>query len=144
MSAPIEDVSTSAPTKRKPAPKKGPTPRRTTAPAKKAASAAAPAEELLPNAFNLDDLEREGGKEAFAFIHNGRQYVLTDPQEQDWQRLVLVVQNPVQFLRLVLRPEDRDAFFENSMPTWKLRALTEAYQKHFGMGELGESAGLSV
>lgn len=100
--------------------------------------------EPISSAFNLDKLEREGGKEPFAFIHNGRKYALSDPQDQDWQKLILVVSNPIQFLRLVLRPEDVDAFFTNSMPTWKLRALTEAYREHFGLGELGESGGLSV
>lgn len=98
----------------------------------------------LGSAFNLDKLERESTKEPFAFIHLGRQYILTDPQDQDWQKLIMVVSNPIQFLRLVLRPEDVDAFFSNSMPTWKLRALTDAYRDHFGLGELGESGGLSV
>lgn len=98
----------------------------------------------VKQAFNLDALERESSKEPFAFIHLGREYMLEDPQEKDWQQLVLVVSDPIRFLRLVLRPADVDAFFENAMPTWKLRALTEAYRDHFGLGELGESGGLSV
>ncbi|MET0701727.1 MAG: hypothetical protein ABWY93_18910 [Mycobacterium sp.] len=133
------------------------TPARKRAPAKKtpARKAGAPvlenatesdlaAASSLTQAFNLDTLERESSVEPFGFIHNGREYVLNDPQEQDWQKLILVVSNPIQFLRLVLRKEDVDPFFANSMPTWKLRALTEAYRDHFGLGELGESGGLSV
>jgi hypothetical protein len=98
----------------------------------------------LPGALDLDALEREGRPEPFAFIHNNRQYILADPQDQDWQQLLVVMSNPLLFLRLVLREEDRDAFFENSMPAWKLNALTTAYREHYGLPSLGEASGLSV
>lgn len=101
-------------------------------------------EKLLPGALNLDALEREGRPEPFAFIHNNRQYILADPQDQDWQQLLVVVSNPLLFLRLVLEEKDRDSFFEDSMPAWKLNALTKAYRQHYGLPELGEANGLSV
>jgi hypothetical protein len=103
-----------------------------------------PKDKPLPGALNLDALEREGRPEPFAFIHNNRQYILQDPQDQDWQQLLVVMSNPVLFLRLMLAEKDKDAFFENSMPTWKLNALTTAFREHYGLPSLGEANGLSV
>jgi hypothetical protein len=119
-------------------------PRKNSPPAQKKTPGPEPVEKRLPGAFDLDALEREGRPEPFAFIHNNRQFILQDPQEQDWQQLLVVMSNPVLFLRLLLRAEDKDAFFENPMPTWKLNALTRAFREHYGLPSLGEAEGLSV
>ncbi len=105
-----------------------------------------PDDDLPASAFNLDDLEREGEQvEPFQFIHDKRVYELSDPHEKDWQELIVVLNNPLLFLRLVLREGDKDAFFENPMPAWKLNALTRAYRAHYGLpSDPGESGGLSI
>jgi hypothetical protein len=96
------------------------------------------------SSLDLDALEREGAAEPFTFTHAGRQYTLNDPQEQDWQQLMMAASNPLLALRLLLPEKDKDAFFETPLPTWKLRALIKAYREHYGVPEEGESAGLPL
>lgn len=91
--------------------------------------------------LNLDELEREGGSPIpFSFMHDSRRYVMSDPQEVDWQKLILAMSNPVRFLQIVLPPDDQNQFFSSPLPTWKMNALMDAYLKHYGLptpGELG-------
>jgi hypothetical protein len=93
-------------------------------------------------ALDLDALERDGGTPVpFAFLHNGKRYLLSDPQEVDWQKLLVIMTNPVRFLQLVLPAEDHTEFFGTSMPAWKLNALMDAYIKHYGLPSPGEATG---
>lgn len=96
-----------------------------------------------PNAaLDLDSLEREGGTPPiFDFIHNGRRYILSDPQEVDWQALIMAMSNPVRFLQMIIPPEDHEAFFSTPLPTWKMNALMDRYMKHYGLPAPGEVAG---
>lgn len=94
-------------------------------------------------ALNLDTLEREGGTPpVFDFIHGGRRWILSDPQEVDWQKLILAMSNPVRFLQMVLPPEDHNEFFTVAMPTWKMNALMDKYLQHYGLPGVGEAQGL--
>lgn len=94
-------------------------------------------------ALDLDNLEREGGvASVFDFIHNGRRWILSDPQEVDWQKLILAMSNPVRFLQMVLPPEDHNSFFSTPLPTWKMNKLMDAYLQHYGLPGVGDQAAL--
>lgn len=92
--------------------------------------------------LNLDTLEREDTKGPFSFLHDGRRWVLSDPEEVDWQELLVSVDNPVMLLRCALAEGERDAFFKAKMPTWKMKALAKNYQKHFGLPDAPEAGAL--
>lgn len=95
--------------------------------------------------FDLDALEREGAKEPFVVQIGGERANFSDPQELDWQELVTMnTEDPHQFLRAVIAPDDQDKFFNAHMPAWKLNKLVEAYMAHYGMpmpGEVDASSG---
>lgn len=83
--------------------------------------------------LDLDTLERENAPAAFTFRHNGRRYMLRDPQDIDWQELMLAIDNSYQFFRSVLPADDQKDFFAAPMPSWKMKALMERYQLHYGL-----------
>lgn len=100
--------------------------------------AAAPAATM-----NLDELEREEAPEEFSFIHNGRRFVLADPEEMDWRDIVDALGHPELFFRAALAEGDREDFFAKKMEAWKLAALVKRYREHFGLPDPGEFAALS-
>jgi hypothetical protein len=111
--------------------------------------AQAPAQETVTTvpgpdvALDLDTLEREGVRaDAFRFTHDGRIYEMVDPQEIDWQDLLSGFRNPALFIRYALRPEDAASFFGTRVPAWKMTALMERYQKHYGLPDLGNVSAL--
>lgn len=95
-----------------------------------------------PVALDLDKMEREGAPGPFDFTLEGRRYIMSDPQEVDWQDLLSAMQNPVMFFRLVLPPDDQRAFFQTRLPSWKMNKLMTAYQDHYGLPTAGNPAGL--
>lgn len=113
-----------------------------TAPASAPQNSQPPAEQR-PAALDLDKLERQGGTPIpFDFIHEGKRYMMSDPQEVDWQDLISAMSNPHTFFRLVLPPEDRQAFFSVRMPSWKMNVLMRKYQDHYGLPDAPNAAGL--
>lgn len=92
--------------------------------------------------LDLDTLEREGAKPPFTFRHNGKRYLLADPQELDWQDLFAALGNPVLFVQKIVPADDHDEFFATRMPTWKINALFENYIEHYGLPKPGEAPGL--
>jgi hypothetical protein len=98
-----------------------------------------------PPAIDLDKLEREGTvKDPFDFVHNGRRYLMSDPVEIDWQDLLVALNNPVMFFRLVLPADDRNAFFSDKLPSWKMQKLTQAYLDHYGLPSAPNAGGLPL
>lgn len=83
--------------------------------------------------LDLDALERENAPAPFTFRHDGRRYLLRDPQDIDWQELMLAIDNSFQFFRSVLPADDQQQFFAAKMPSWKMKALMERYQQHYGL-----------
>jgi hypothetical protein len=87
--------------------------------------------------FDLDALEREGdAREPFAVALGGKTYLLDAPDEYDYVtglavRDALVNGGAPDAMRLLVKPEDREAFFANPLPVWKVNGLMEAYNKHF-------------
>lgn len=84
--------------------------------------------------FDLDTLEREGARDPFVVRVGGAEVTFLDPQELDWQDLTGADQgDPKQFLGIVLGDKDRDIFFSERLPAWKLNELMKAYLKHYGL-----------
>ena len=75
--------------------------------------------------LDLDTLERENAPLPFTFRHGGRRYMLRDPQDVDWQELLLAIDNSYQFFHSVLPADDQKEFFKAPMPSWKMKALME-------------------
>jgi hypothetical protein len=63
--------------------------------------------------LDLDTLERENAPLPFTFRHAGRRYMLRDPQDVDYQ----------------------EEFFAASMASWKMKALMDRYQQHYGLSD---------
>ncbi len=95
-----------------------------------------------PAALDLDKLDREGAPGPFDFVLEGRRYIMSDPQDVDWQDLLSAMQNPVMFFRLVLPADDQTAFFTTRLPAWKMNKLMSAYQDHYGLPSAGNVNGL--
>lgn len=103
---------------------------------------ASASEPSRPVAINLDGLEREGSPLPFDFMLGGRRYLMSDPKEVDWQDLLAAMSNPIVFFRLVLPPEDRTAFFDTHLASWKMEKLINAYLEHYGLPTGPNAAGL--
>ncbi len=100
---------------------------------------------LPATALDLDALEREGGSPVpFVFQLSGKRYLLSDPKEIDWQDLVSALSSPYMFFKLMLPADDHEQFFSTKVPSWKLNALVEAYIKHYGLPNAGESNALPL
>ncbi len=95
-----------------------------------------------PAAMDLDKMEREGARAPFDFVLEGKRYLMSDPQEVDWQDLLAAMTNPHMFFRLVLPPEDRIQFFNTRLPAWKMNKLVDGYQEHYGIPSLPNANGL--
>lgn len=95
-----------------------------------------------PAALDLDAMEREGAPTPFDFVLSGKRYLMSDPQEVDWQDLIAAMSSPSMFFRLVLPAEDRQQFFEARCPTWKMNKLMQAYLDHYGLPTGPNAAGL--
>ncbi len=93
-------------------------------------------------ALDLDALERESAPGPFDILLGGKRYMLSDPQEVDWQDLQSAMSNPHMFFRLVLPAEDQIQFFETRLPAWKMRKLMQRYQDHYGIPDYPNAAGL--
>ncbi len=93
-------------------------------------------------ALDLDKLEREGAVGPFDFVLDGKRFMMSDPQEVDWQDLLSAMQNPTMFFRLVLPAEDQPEFFRTRLPSWKMNKLMAAYQDHYGLPNAGNAGGL--
>lgn len=104
---------------------------------------AAPAIEKTKVTLDLDALEREGAvDEPFTFRYKERDYEMIDPQEIDWQDLLSGLRNPGLFVRFAMSNEDQKNFFGERVPAWKMNALMQAYQEHFGLPDLGNANAL--
>lgn len=96
--------------------------------------------------LDLDALEREGGTpEPFTVHLGGRDYSLVDPKERDYTDVLsaqreIAEGNTLKALEIYVLPDDRDAFFANKLPGWKIDALIKGYHAHFGLPAPGEAS----
>lgn len=91
-------------------------------------------------ALNLDTLEREGKPEDYAIVLGGKRVVLADAQELDWQTLMVAMNDPHAFFRLIVPEESQEHFFKRKLETWKMRAMMDAYNAHYGLTDPGNPA----
>lgn len=102
-------------------------------------------EEELPTApavavdLDLDALERDGSRPGpFTFRIEGQHFQLTDPQDVDWQDLLVAQRNPLMFIRFTLGEESYKRFLALKIPEWKIEKLMVQFFKHFGMTDSPE------
>ena len=102
--------------------------------------------------LDLDALEREGDPGPFSVTLGGHIYEMIDPQSLDYRDLVdLMVAagngDIVVALGGMLPEDERDEFWENRIPAFKLNAMIEGYLAHYGIdlnaGEPRASSGTS-
>lgn len=91
--------------------------------------------------FDLDALEREDAKEVFTATVGGKDVRFADPSDLDWQDVASInAADPEQFLSSVVHEDDSEHFFGESIPSWKLNKLLEAYLDHYGLAAPGETS----
>lgn len=99
--------------------------------------------------LNLDTLEREATTEPFDVTLGKKNYVLLSPDEYDYNEL-LAVQTAIRdgrafdALVTIVKPADREKFFANSLPAWKVNKLLTSYNEHHGLPSPGEASASSV
>ena len=87
-----------------------------------------------PVALNLDKIERESAPEPFVVTLDGKRISFEDPQELDWQVLMVALRDPHAFFKHVVPEEHQDTFFKPGLiPLWKMNRLMEAYMSHHGI-----------
>ena len=103
--------------------------------------------------FDLDALDKKSvlpdvTDVTFEFLLDGHVYRMRDPRDVDWKQVLDGITNPILFMRLAL--EDRepvegeepvegaeaDRFIAARLPGWKLSALFDRWQEHYGVDGL--------
>lgn len=101
--------------------------------------------EMLPAgvklASNLDTYEREKPGEPFWFQHEGQYFHMLDPEDVDFQDIIIGQENPRLMLHVLIDEGQRDTFFSLKMPLGKMKKLIADYTRHFGLTDLGELGG---
>lgn len=108
------------------------------------AGAAKKIEALPPGvklASNLDTYEKERPGEPFWFQHEGQFFHMVDPEDVDFQDIIIGQENPRLMLHVLIDAEQRDTFFSLRMPVGKMKKLVADYTRHFGLTDLGELGG---
>jgi hypothetical protein len=108
------------------------------------AQAARKVEQLPPGvklSSNLDTYENERPAEPFWFQLDDEFFRLLDPEDVDFQDILVGQENPRLMLHVLLDDAHRDRFFAKRLPLGKMKKLIMDYTKHFGLTDLGELAG---
>lgn len=92
-------------------------------------------------ASNLDVYERERPEEPFWFQHDGEYFRLLDPDDVDFQDIMIGQENPRLMLHVLLDEGQRDRFFTKRLPVGRMKKLVADYTTHFGLTDLGELSG---
>lgn len=95
------------------------------------------AKDLLAG-INLDDIERPNDPGPYPITIGGKTYQSTDPEALDYRELLEFLDafnkgNSIRAVEVMIRKEDRGAFFENELPPYKLEALANGYIEHYGL-----------
>jgi hypothetical protein len=108
---------------------------------------------------NLDTYEKEKPQEPFWFQHGGAFFHLLDPDEVDFDDIIIVQENPRLMMHILLDPDQRGAYFDvikgqpadeesgrpevkgAPMKVGKMKKLVADYTRHYGLTDLGELGG---
>lgn len=102
---------------------------------------ATPKKKVTLDLDTLDDEEPPESKEPFTFRLGGVEYEPVDPEELDWQDLLVGQENPRLMMHIILPEEQRKTFFGQKLAVRKLKRLTVDYARHYGLGAQGEDGG---
>jgi hypothetical protein len=91
-------------------------------------------------ASNLDTYERERPEAPFWFQHDGEYFRLVDPEDVDFQDILVGQENPRLMLHVLLADDQRDRFFSKRLPMGRMKKLIIDYTRHYGLTDLGELA----
>lgn len=94
--------------------------------------------------LDLDELERPNDPGPFPVKIGGKTYQANDPEGLDFRELLEFLDafnkgNSIRAVEVMIRKTDRDAFFKNELPPFKLEAMANAYIEHYGL-KTGEAA----
>jgi hypothetical protein len=73
--------------------------------------------------------------------YENQYFRMIDPEEVDFQDIIIGQENPRLMLHVLMDPDQRDTFFSLRMPMGKMKKLITDYTRHFGLTDLGELAG---
>jgi hypothetical protein len=87
---------------------------------------------------DLDTFERPGKAGQFKVTLGGKEYTLRDAQDIDYRELLsgheaFARGDPRIAIESVVAVEDREEFFGNVLPSYKLEAMFASYNDHFGI-----------
>jgi hypothetical protein len=96
-------------------------------------------------ATNLDTYEKEKPGAPFWFQHGGGFFHLLDPDDVDFEDVVVVQEHPRLMMHILLDPTQRAAWSDatNGTPltVGKMKQLVKEYTRHHGLTDLGELTG---
>lgn len=96
-------------------------------------------------ASNLDTYEKENPGAPFWFQHNSSFFRLLDPDDVDFEDIVVVQEHPRLMMHILLDPAQRGAWSaatkEKTLTVGKMKQLVKDYTQHHGLTDLGELAG---
>ncbi len=94
---------------------------------------------------NLDTYEKEKPGQPFWFQHGNAFFHLLDPDDVDFEDVVVVQEHPRLMMHILLDPEQRsawsDATKETPLTVGKMKQLIKEYTRHHGLTDLGELSG---
>lgn len=103
-----------------------------------------PSQQPRPKAlFVLDDLDAEGADTPppFVFEYQGETFEFMNPEDIDWQDLMVGQDNPRLMLHIILPEAQRAAFMEKKLPLRLMKALLSRWNEHFNLPDPGEASG---
>ncbi len=94
---------------------------------------------------NLDTYEKEKPGQPFWFQHADAFFHLLDPDDVDFEDIVVVQEHPRLMMHILLDPEQRSAWADatksKKLTVGKMKKLMSDYTRHHGLTDLGELAG---
>lgn len=88
-------------------------------------------------AFNVKTAEKERTDEPFVVaLEDGSTVTFNDPRDLDWQD-VATLENPIDFVRLVVSDEDKVKLRKAKIPAWIFNQMISEFQIHYGIGTSG-------
>lgn len=94
--------------------------------------------------LDLDALERDDAPEPFRAVIGGEEFVFGDVDDLDWKDATALHPEDAEPLLRALLGDDFDRFNSKPLPLWKLQALSNALDEHYGwskrFGALGPGA----